>query len=277
MRRSTRARWLPVMALALLPAAAGCADNPFVLKGQMDRLQQQQLAVSRQAQELQSRAAGLDKDNQELSTLLSQARQRNKLQEDQLSVTREQLTGTNSQLAQLRQDKKTIEQKAQMLNASMQRQGGATINPNNSLLESLPAINSADVNVRRDGDVIRVELPGSGLFEEGTTRLRPAAVKLITDVAAEIYRVYPDQMMGVEGHVENDPLLNAQWRNMHQLSLGRAAAVYDVLTTQTRLQPRQLFVVGHGANHPAASNATPAGKQRNRRVELVIYPERATR
>jgi outer membrane protein OmpA-like peptidoglycan-associated protein len=35
-----------------------------------------------------------------------------------------------------------------------------------------------------------------------------------------------------------------------------------------------LFVVGHGANHPAVSNGTSAGKERNRRVELVVYPDR---
>jgi outer membrane protein OmpA-like peptidoglycan-associated protein len=36
----------------------------------------------------------------------------------------------------------------------------------------------------------------------------------------------------------------------------------------------QLFVVGHGSNHPIVSNGSPEGKQRNRRVELVVYPER---
>ena len=37
------------------------------------------------------------------------------------------------------------------------------------------------------------------------------------------------------------------------------------------------FVVGHGSNHPVVSNATPAGKERNRRVELVVYPEQVGR
>ena len=53
-------------------------------------------------------------------------------------------------------------------------------------------------------------------------------------------------------------------------------ALYDYLATRTRLKPQQLFVVGHGANHPVVSNGTPAGKDRNRRVELVIYPEKAS-
>ena len=59
----------------------------------------------------------------------------------------------------------------QALNASMQRQDGITINPNNSFLQTLPAISIAGVFVRRDGDVIRIELPDRHLFEPGSNRL----------------------------------------------------------------------------------------------------------
>jgi len=50
-------------------------------------------------------------------------------------------------------------------------------------------------------------------------------------------------------------------------------AVYQVLATRGGLRGGQMFIVGHGANHPVVSNATESGKRRNRRVELVIYPE----
>ena len=41
------------------------------------------------------------------------------------------------------------------------------------------------------------------------------------------------------------------------------------------MQEKQLFLVAHGTNHPLVSNATAAGRSRNRRVELVVYPDRA--
>jgi chemotaxis protein MotB len=97
---------------------------------------------------------------------------------------------------------------------------------------------------------------------------------LITDVAAEIARTYPDQIVGIEGHTDNDPVVGGQGRNSHELSVARAMTVYDVLINRTRLQANQLFVVGRGSINPIVSNATPEGKQRNRRVELVIYPDR---
>jgi outer membrane protein OmpA-like peptidoglycan-associated protein len=51
-------------------------------------------------------------------------------------------------------------------------------------------------------------------------------------------------------------------------------AVYDHLATRSRVRPAQMIVMGYGPNRPVVSNGTPAGKERNRRVELAIYPER---
>jgi outer membrane protein OmpA-like peptidoglycan-associated protein len=50
-------------------------------------------------------------------------------------------------------------------------------------------------------------------------------------------------------------------------------AVFEQLSYRHRLLPQQMFVLGHGANFALASNATDAGRARNRRVEIVIYPE----
>jgi flagellar motor protein MotB len=271
MSRFAGAPWL-WMGVAVF--VAGCADNAMVLKGRLGQAEQQQTAMSRQYQQLQDRANAMDRDNQEMGTLLAQARQQAKVSEDQLAALRDQLRTVTGQLTQIRTDKETTDKRVQALTASMQRQGGVSITPNNNFLQTLPAVNIAGVFVRRDGDVIRIELPGSTLFESGSARLRPGAANLISDVAAELLRTYPDQIIGVEGHTDNDPIAGNQWRNNHELSVARAMTVYDVLANRTRLQGNQLFVVGHGSNHPILSNATPEGKQRNRRVELVIYPER---
>jgi len=271
MSRSARISWLWAWMSLLI---AGCADNPMVMKGQIAQLQQQQAASSRQYQQLQDRAYALDRDNQEKDTLLAQARQQTKVSEDQLAALRDQLRSVTSQLAQTRSDKENADRRVQVLNASMQRQGGVTIDPNSSLQQTLPTVNIAGAFVRRDGEVVRIELPGHALFEPGSARLRPGAVELITEVAAEIARVYPDQMVGIEGYTDNDPVSGGQFRNNHELSVARAMAIYDVLINRSRLQGDQLFVTGHGPTQPVVSNATAEGKQRNRRIEFVVYPER---
>jgi flagellar motor protein MotB len=117
-------------------------------------------------------------------------------------------------------------------------------------------------------------LPGNRLFETGSARLRPGAANLVADAAAELRRNYPDQIIGIEGYTDSDPIAGGQWRNNHELSSARAMAVFDVLVSSGRYRADQLLIVGHGPNRPVVSNATLEGKQRNRRVELVVYPEK---
>lgn len=264
------------LCLLVLTAAAGCAQNPYVMQGKLQELQQQHLALTQKHQELLTRANTLDQDNQEQQALLAQAQQQRKVLEDQLVAIRDQLSGATGQLARLRDERSEVDKKVETLAASVKRKAGATITANNSLKEQLPSIDIPGVEVRHDGDVIRIELPGNQLFEPGGARLLNSASAVIDAVSSEVARVYPNQLVGVEGHTDSDPINNQFWRDNHHLSLGRAMAVYDYLATRSRLKPQQLFVVGHGANHPVVSNGTPAGKERNRRVELVVYPEKAS-
>ena len=270
----SRTTWAAgAMALGLI-ALAGCADNPMVLQGRVAQYQQQQSALQKQNELYQSRIDTLDRDNQRKEALLAQSQQQTKLLEDRLAAVTEQLRSTSAQLAQVQGEKQEVDGKAKALTASLRRQSGVSITPNNSFLQTLPVIRYPDVHVRRDGDVIRIELPGNQLFDPGSARLRPAAMNMIADVAIEIRRTYPDQLLGIEGHTDSDPVTGGQYRTNHELSAARALAVYDVLVNSQRYRPEQLFVVGHGANYPVVSNGTLEGKQRNRRVELVIYPDR---
>lgn len=260
--------------LIALVGVSGCADNSMVLKGQVDNYQKQQLAMSRQYQELQTRAAALDRDQQQLQSLLAQTQQQNKVMEDQLVGMRDQLRAVTTQLAQAKAEKTTSDKKIEAMNASLRRHGETTIAPNNSFAQTLPNLNLPAGAVRRDGDVIRVSVATGQLFEPGTARLRPPAVGTITQVGNELLRLYPDQMIGIEGYTDTDPVVGSQWRSNHEMAIAQAMTVYDTIITRTRLQPNQLFVTGHGPNHPIASNATPDGKQLNRRVEFVVYPEK---
>jgi len=277
MRRmqSTR-REVLFLLLALAASAGGCANSSSVLKGNVDQLQQQQIAMQRQNQELQTRAASLDREHQDLTALVAQLRQQVKVEQDRSRLLQTQLASTTDQLSKIQEEKATITKQAETLTASLQRQRGVVIKPNNSLLTTLPRINLQGVEVRHDGDVIRIELPTDQLFQSGSNQFQANAGRLITSVATEILRTYPNQKIGVEGHTDSDPVRSYQYSNNTQLSIAQAAAVHDLLLSQTRVPANQMFVVGHGGSHPVFSNARADGKQRNRRVELVIYPERAS-
>ncbi len=257
-----------------LPIVAGCAQNPYAVQGQVNTLKQQQTTLAQQNEQLQSRAATLDQDNQQLETYLAQARQQNRLLTDQITVVREQLDATVKQLTQVREEKSVVEKKVESSLASSKTRASATITANSSLRRNLPVIDIPGVEVRQDGDVVRIELPADRLFDASGVRLRAEAAQWIEAAAAEIERTSPGQYVGVEGHTDNSPPPSGSYMSPHQYTVAQATVVFDYLTTRTRLRPNQLFLVGHGNNHPVVSNATAAGKTRNRRVELVVYPER---
>lgn len=261
------------LGLLWLVASAGCANNPYALQSQNQALQQQQAALAQRNQELQSRASTLDRDNQELETLLAQTRQQGKVLEDHVAALRDQLSTATTQLAQVRDEKHLTEKQTEALMASTRRRAGAQITANNSLQRNLPPLNLSGIDVRADGDVVRVELPAARLFQPGSTMLQPVAGPLLDSVAAELARAYPDQRIGVEGHTDGD-LVRSGMGDNQQISVARATAVYQHLAARGVIAANRMFVVGHGANNPVVSNATAAGKARNSRVELVVYPEK---
>lgn len=245
-----------LLAAPALLAMCGCGPNAYTLNQQNETMAQQQQALAMQTQQFQQRAATLDKDNQELEALLAQSRQQVQLMKDELVAVRVQLRGANEQLAGLKTEKSGLEKQTRALAASVERRAGATIRANNSFVGNLTAPRIDGVEVRQDGDVVRIELPGEKLFHQGSSTLQPGATQIIDGVMADVIRNYPDQRIGIEGHTDSDPIRTAQFASNHHLSTARAMAVFDHLTRRFNLPTNQAFVVGHGSNHPVVSNAT---------------------
>lgn len=234
---------------------------------------EQQTAMAQQTQQYQQRASTLDRDNQELESLLAQSRQQVQLLEEQIRATQVQLRDTTDRLAGTQSENDQLRGRTTALAASMQTRSQAEIRANNSLLRSLSITNLPGIEVRQDGDVLRIELPADQLFNAGTPQFKAGADGLLRTVAADISQNYPQQLVGIEGHSDNSPMTSPQIPSEQHLTVYQATAVYDMLTRGSGMPTKQLFVVGHGSAHPIVSNATDAGRARNRRIEIVIYPE----
>ena len=237
------------------------------------RLARNQQQNAQQIEELRRRAMELDTNNRDLHAQLAKSQQKNRLLEDQIKPLRQQLSDTAKQLSGTLQAKQELDKKVIAVQASTRRRGGATITANSSLRRNLTAISVAGIQVRQDGDVVRMELPSDTIFVTKSATINPSSLPIIQQVAEAIADNYPRQIIGVEAYTDSDPVSGTAWRSSHQLSAAQAMAVFDQLAQHKGLSARQLFVLGHGPNHPIASNSSPAGKARNRRVEIVVYPE----
>ncbi len=261
--------------LILLAATSGCGRFVKSPNNQATVAAQQQMQlIAQQSQEYQNRAQSLDKNNQELESLLAQSRQQIQLLTDEVSATRDQLRTTTGQLLAMRNDNSQLRTKTSALAASVQQRAGAEIRANNSLLKNLAISDIAGASVRQDGDVIRVEIAGDQLFTRGSPYLKQGGEQLLLSVATDLRRNFPDNIIGIEGHTDDSPTHSQQFPSNHHLSVAQALATYNTLIQRKAMPERQIFVIGHGSNHPVVSNATDSGKARNRRVEFVVYPER---
>jgi flagellar motor protein MotB len=267
-----------LIAALALAALAGCNHLPFQPTQQNQAaLTQQMQTLSQQNQEFQTRAAALDRDNQEIESLLAQSRQQIQLLNDELTATRGQLQTTTDQLLATRTETDQLRTQSSQLVATVQQRAGAEIRPNNTLLKNLALQQIPGVQVRQDGDVVRVEAPADRIFLTGSNYLQNGAEQLLESIGADLRRNFPDNIIGIEGHTDEGATHSQQFPTNHHLSAAQSLAVYNTLVQRGTMPATQLFVIGHGANHPVVSNASAEGQARNRRIEFVVYPERIAR
>jgi chemotaxis protein MotB len=121
--------------------------------------------------------------------------------------------------------------------------------------------------VTRRGLVVRV-LTDRVLFASGSAQLRPASGGLL-DGLAPVLKADVRHPIDVEGNTDSVPVRGGGFPSNWELSTDRAAAVLRALIARG-VDADRLTAVGNADRRPVASNATDAGRHRNRRVELVL-------
>lgn len=111
---------------------------------------------------------------------------------------------------------------------------------------------------------VRILLSGSVLFDFDSDAVRPDAERTLSEVA-EVLQAYPGRPVRIEGHT--DSIASDAYNQA--LSERRAAAVETWLVDHG-IESGRLTTAGFVESRPAADNATAAGRQRNRRVEIVV-------
>jgi chemotaxis protein MotB len=132
-------------------------------------------------------------------------------------------------------------------------------------------LGSADVSIGYDERGLVTRMLDRVLFDSGKATLRRSAYPVL-DRVAQVLKEIPDQPVGVEGHTDNVPIKVSGWASNDALSLARAQAVVDYLVRKGVAAGR-LTPIGYGETHPIASNDAADGRQKNRRVEIVILPQ----
>ncbi|WP_437630174.1 OmpA family protein [Sorangium sp. So ce854] len=131
-----------------------------------------------------------------------------------------------------------------------------------------------EVQVRRNRMVI--SLPGDVLFDSGKDTLRKDGQEILKKIADVIRgdKSLATRDYQVAGHTDSQPYKNGPYYDNWGLSLMRARAVLLFLIgKEGQLPTRHWSAAGFGDTDPVANNSTPAGKQKNRRCDLIVMPD----
>lgn len=124
------------------------------------------------------------------------------------------------------------------------------------------------VQIDVDRDKLTVRLSASHFFDTNQAAIRPEMIPVLDVIAAEMVAV--GMPIRVDGHTEESRLVSTRYRDNWDLSASRAAAVASYIQHAHNVDGKMLAAAGYGSTRPLGDNSTPAGREANRRVELLI-------
>jgi len=122
--------------------------------------------------------------------------------------------------------------------------------------------------VSREGDHLAVTFQGDVTFDKGSAIVKPALHAELNRLA-RVLAQYPEAVIRVEGYTDS----KGSAENNMKLSLERAESVRNLLFKQG-VGNRWIEIAGFGETRPIAENDTEAGRQRNRRVEIMVFTQK---
>ncbi|MEK6803145.1 MAG: OmpA family protein [Nitrospirota bacterium] len=260
--------------------------------GDKDRLAAQLAAFQGQLSTKDQELAGLKGnagDRDRLSSELAQAKQRITELERQLNAKEHELAASKNaavdrekivaDLAAARQRASDLESELARRDQEMASLKGALDQQKTSLAEAKDDLSKllqaevakGNVTLKQLGDQLTLGLATTLLFDSGEATLKPGGADVLHRIGG-VLKQYPDRSIHVAGHTDNVAIkgrLAKTYPTNVELSQARAESARQALT-EGGMASDKIEAKGHADSRPIASNSTAEGRQKNRRVEIVV-------
>ncbi|HUJ62165.1 MAG TPA: OmpA family protein [Kofleriaceae bacterium] len=123
--------------------------------------------------------------------------------------------------------------------------------------------------VFRNGQMT-LKLPSGILFPSGSAELSKGGQAALGEVV-KVLNQFTDRRFMVAGHTDNQPIKTAVFKNNWYLSTARANSVVQYMIKEG-FPAKNLAAAGYGEFDPVADNTTDAGREQNRRIEIILVP-----
>ena len=264
------------------------------LQQTLDQEAAQRKAAEQQAASLQSRLDGLEKENGQLNSDLTNVRSQiadleqqsasgRASAQEEIAKLQKQASDLEANAARIAKEREQLRQEQSRLAATLEQERAAKeeeikrlTRTQEDLSKSLQdEISKGNITIQQVRDRLTINMVDRVLFDSGQAQLKPAGVKVLKQVS-DVLRTVTDKQIRIEGHTDNVPIsvkLQDRFKTNWELSTARATTVVRYLIDQGSVDPQYLSAVGYADTHPLASNDSEEGRASNRRIEIVLYPK----
>lgn len=235
-----------------------------------DRLQSDYNAAKANLETLKASYDALEKNS---SAAIASNSQKNRELLAQLEAKEQALADENQRLEKLKKELQDRSNRVAELEKVISDKDAAMTALKDAISKALTDFEGKGLTVeQRDGKVY-VSMENKLLFNSGSwavgTEGRRAVQQLGTVLASN-----PDIAVLIEGHTDNVPYQgNGQIVGNWDLSTKRATAIVSILRENASINAENLTAAGRGEFAPIATNDTPEGKAKNRRIEVILTPK----
>ncbi|PXY44482.1 OmpA family protein [Flavobacterium hydrophilum] len=141
-----------------------------------------------------------------------------------------------------------------------------------TLSKALNGFEGKGLTVEQKNGKVYVSMENKLLFNSGSYAVGSEGRKAVVELG-KVLGDNPDLSVLIEGHTDDDPYAGSgPIANNWDLSTKRATAIVAILSENAKINKQKLTAAGRSEFSPLASNATPEGKAKNRRIEIILTP-----
>lgn len=191
----------------------------------------------------------------------------------QLEAKEQALAAENERLKKLEKDLADRSNRVAELESLIAAKDKAMRNLKDAISRALTDFEGKGLTIeQRDGKVY-VSMENKLLFSSGSWAVNSQGRQAVVQLG-NVLADNPDIAVLIEGHTDNVPYKgNSHLSGNWDLSTKRATAIVNILRENASIVPENLTAAGRGEYAPIATNDTPEGRAKNRRIEVILTPK----
>lgn len=245
---------------AVTAVLAGFLLSGCVSLSKFNDMQKDRDALKARLEQTGAKAEGLEQVKEQLeASNMSLAKDKDTLstEKDALAQQKDQLASEKEELAK---------QNAELLKAQEQ----AKSQFDNVVKQLQSEVQEGQLKVTQFKNMMSVDVAEKIFFNSGSASLKKEGRDVLKKVG-DVLNQYPDKYIKVVGHTDNVPTgKGSTFASNWELSVSRATGVVRFLQDEAGVAPARLVATGRAEFEPVADNGTPEGRQKNRRIEIVL-------